>query len=142
MKHLKAYNIFESIEDGLDLLDTKEVFEPYINWNMIYDLKDLALEYLDTGFELVVRIRYNIPKDVKERNDEFGNVENVWTLCYTHQSDNFTFLYPSSNVYDLEPIDKNNIEYFITLVKDYYLHKEETNELVEEIKVRYPELKI
>ena len=50
MKYLKPYKIFES-ESYLD--------NESINWDLINDAKDLALDYLDGGLELEYKIDYN-----------------------------------------------------------------------------------
>jgi hypothetical protein len=133
MKYLKAYKIFES----LDKEDTKNVFEPYINWNMIYDLKDLALEYLDRGLTLIVRVRYN---DEVYHKEKYTNI--IYTICYKHESSASTFSTPSFNIYDLEPIDKSRVLYQISIVdKNSDRMEKETSEVIEILREMYPEIK-
>jgi len=137
MRYLKTYKIFESIEDGLDKEDTKNVFESYINWNMIHNLKDIALEYLDNGLTLIVRIRYN---DEAYHKEKYTNI--IYTICFKHECDVSTFSTPSFNIYNLEPIDKSRIQYHIFIVnKDVDTMKKETSEVIEILGDMYPEIK-
>ena len=139
MKYLKSYKLFESIEDGLSKEDVKNVFESYVNWNLIYDAKDLCLEYLDEGLRLVILIKYNIPEEDRQRNPNFYLVETFWSLELSHKEEVSSWHLPSDNVYELEPINQKSIEYFIYLRKDYDLQREQTLELIESILTRYPD---
>jgi hypothetical protein len=47
MKHLKSYKLFESNNQ------TENFFRDKINWDLINNLKDLSLEYLDDGGKLL-----------------------------------------------------------------------------------------
>lgn len=50
MKYIKLY------EDLTN--EIQDIFYPIINWDMIEDLKDMSLEYLDNGLELKILIGY------------------------------------------------------------------------------------
>jgi len=53
MKYLNSYKIFESDNP------TKDFFEDKINWDLISDLKDISLEYLDNGQEITYSAEVN-----------------------------------------------------------------------------------
>jgi hypothetical protein len=135
MKYLKTYRLFESIGDGLSKEDVKNVFESYINWDLISDTKHLSMEYLDDGLDLVIIIKYKLSED-------FNLVENVWSLDLSHEKEVSSWHLPSDNVYELEPIDSKSIEYFIYLRKDYDLQRNETVDIIESILSRYPNANI
>jgi hypothetical protein len=142
VKYLKYYKLFESIEDGLSKDDVKNVFESYVNWNLISDAKVLCLEYLDEGLDLVILIKYNISKEDRQKNPNFYLVENVWSLDLSHEKEVSSWHLPSDNIYELEPIDSKSIEYFIYLRKDYDLQRNETVDIIESILSRYPNANI
>lgn len=66
MKYLKY---FESNEEDL----VKEKYTPFINWDMIKDLKEISLDSLDDNFTLLVQIN--------NTNDHIA------TLEYNHKTD-------------------------------------------------------
>jgi len=142
MKYLKKYKLFESIEDGLSKDDVKNVFESYVNWNLISDAKELCLEYLDEGLDLVILIKYNIPKEDRQKNPNFYLVETFWSLDLSHKKQISSWHLPSDNIYELEPIDPKSIEYFIYLRKNYDLQRNETVDFIESLLNRYPDANI
>ena len=57
MKNIKSYKLFENIDELEDL------FKSSINYELIDDLKDLSLEYLDSGkileYHIIIYNRYS-----------------------------------------------------------------------------------
>lgn len=133
MKYIKNFN--ESISSE----DTKEVFEPYIDWNMIYDIKDMSLEYLDEGYDLEIFVFYK----------HFY----IYWLRYNHNED-YKYWYPTSSlyrlfssdvvsVYDLEPIDENKISYKISIAGGLFTRANmHYRDLMDRIKIAYPNISI
>ncbi len=62
MRYIKSYKLYESKQ-----LDVKSM----VNWNLINDLKDLALEYLDKGDTVE---EYNVFLNVIPGNEKSANI--------------------------------------------------------------------
>ena len=56
MRYLKLYEWYKSAVVDRSPKQVEELFSPYINWEMIQDVKDLSLEYLDKGITLELYI--------------------------------------------------------------------------------------
>lgn len=144
MKYLKKYKIFElQIGLGFEESDVQEVFEPYINWKLISDAKDMALDYLDTGMCLNLEITYN-----EYTSSKFSCLDRnymVYFMRYDHSEYKSNWMIGQFNnltegPYDLEPIDKSKIVY-----KFYFVGDEKSqadDELQSRLKEAYPDYNI
>ena len=127
MKYLKTYKLFESNKPtGLDIND---VFEPYINWNLIDDAKDMSLEYLDEDMVLFLDIIYDDKYEIYYMS--FSSYVNFsrWRRSYLTED----------SLYKLKPIDKSKLIYQFYLTNKYGLYDiSASKELVSRIKEAYP----
>lgn len=130
MKHLKSYKLFELQISGFDESDVKDVFESYINWNLIEDTKNMSLEYIDEGMSLGVEISYINHYVYYIRYDHTG-IYNEW------EPGSFNNL--TEGPYELEPIDRNKIIYQFYLEKNGMIEKESDKELELRVKEAYPD---
>lgn len=125
MKYLKTFEGIEPIKLIEDYLSKM------INWDMIKDIKDMALEYLDDGYELGIHIKNYTLDDVFHRM--------IYTIEYSHDR------------YDEDWVDLHglfyigdNIEYRIFLMIDkgwpskIKYDKDMSLELISRIKEAYP----
>ncbi len=140
MKHLKRFN--EDIEDPFSEEAVKEVFESYINWNMIHDAKDLALELLDKGFILNIEVDYD--EEIPIYTLKFSHSLNKGKFEY-FKLDN-TYRFPDG-VYSLEPVDVELITYNIYFTDGSFSGTEITDEInrleanfKSELQDRYPKM--
>jgi len=127
VKYLKTYKLFES--NGSTESELKDLFEPYINWDLIEDAKDMSLEYLDEGMRLFLEIAYDYKYYIYYMG--FSNYENFseWT----------TYFLTKDSLYKIKPIDKSKVRYLFRLNGSYNNFEEE---LVSRIKEAYPNEKI
>lgn len=104
MKYLKLFEAYELDANVKDL----------INWDMINDLKEMSLEYIDEGFDLTIDI-YAEGEKLKKQNPIYSN---TWTeetnfllyqIKYSHVMDELT----SAKNPKLIRID--NMKYFVCL---------------------------
>lgn len=59
MIFLKKYKLFEAMPKILIPSDTvKEICTPLINWNLIYDIEEASLDFLDKYYELHLHVEY------------------------------------------------------------------------------------
>ncbi len=131
MKYLKNYKLFEFQISRFDESDVNDVFEAYINWKLIEDAKDMALEYIDDGMSLGVEISY-INHYVYHIRYNHKETYSEWI------SDSFNNL--TEGPYELEPIDRNKIIYQFYLEKDDgMIDKESDKELELRVKEAYPD---
>lgn len=121
MKYLKS--IFEHNKDyeNNSAEAMKDVFESYIDWNMIQDVVDMASDYIDDNCILHILIDYYATKE------NFGSIINI--SSFEHDMNNRSNVYHNLNrrnqkhlnlidgIYELEPIDKNKITYQIYLTQ-------------------------
>ena len=134
MRYLKSYKIFESFEES----DVQEVFEPYINWELVRDVQEMALEYIDGGMILNLEITYGKYESVLK--PPFY----IYHMQYNHDGIKRTWKPESFNnltegPYELDPIDKIEMVYQFYLVNERGLYsKEEDKELESRIKEAYP----
>ena len=134
MRYLKSYKIFESFEES----DVQEVFEPYINWELVRDVQEMALEYIDGGMILNLEITYGKYESVLK--PPFY----IYHMTYNHDGVKGTWKPESFNnltegPYELDPIDKIEMVYQFYLVNERGLYsKEEDKELESRIKEAYP----
>lgn len=128
MKYLKTYKLFESI--GFTESDIKDVFEPYINWDLIRDAQDMSLEYLDEGMKFNLEITYDDKYYIYYMR--FSNDENFseWKIGMMNDL--------TEGLYELEPIDKSKLIYQFYLTKDGLYNKSADEELESRIKEAYP----
>lgn len=127
MKYLKTYKLFEST--GFTESDIKDVFESYINWDLIRDAQDMSLEYLDEGMKFNLEITYD---DYYIYYMRFSNDANLseWKIGMMNDL--------TEGPYELEPIDKSKLIYQFYLTKDGLYNKSANEELESRIKEAYP----
>ena len=111
MRYLKSYKIFESFEES----DVQDVFEPYINWELVRDVQEMSLEYIDGGMILNLEISYGKYESVLK--PPFY----IYHMKYNHDGIKRTWKPESFNTltegpYELEPIDKSEMVYQFYLV--------------------------
>jgi len=134
MRYLKSYKIFESFEES----DVQEVFEPYINWELVRDVQEMSLEYIDGGMILNLEISYGKYESVLK--PPFY----IYHMTYNHDGIKRTWKPESFNTltegpYELEPIGKSEMVYQFYLVNERGLYsKEEDKELESRIKEAHP----
>lgn len=124
MKYLKKYKLFERFEES----DTQNVFEPYVNWDMIETLKDMSLEYLDEGMTLTLEIIY-LDKSFYFMKYNHEKLNSSW---------NCTFDDLTEGPYELEPIKPNYITYKFYLIKIGKTTVKSGHELRSRMKEAYP----
>jgi len=110
MKHIKFFEAYE-VDDRIRYL---------INWKMIEDVKDMALEYIDNGLTLVIFIYY------KSR---------LYELVYNHDIDSFKKLASFWSHDELRYLIELHIGEYETVIN-------QTEELVDRVKEAYPNEKI
>ena len=135
MRYLKSYKIFESFEES----DVQEVFEPYINWELVRDVQEMALEYIDGGMILNLEITYGKYESVLK--PPFY----IYHMQYNHNSIKRTWKISgleslTEGPYELEPIDKSEMVYQFYLVDENtgLYCSDEDKELESRIKEAYP----
>ena len=53
MKYLNSYKLYEGV---LSKEEVEQIYTPIINWDLINDAKDMSLEYLDNGAQIVIGV--------------------------------------------------------------------------------------
>ena len=135
MRYLKSYKIFESFEES----DVQDVFEPYINWELVRDVQEMSLEYIDGGMILNLEITYGKYESVLK--PPFY----IYHMQYNHNSIKRTWKISgleslTEGPYELEPIDKSEMVYQFYLVDENtgLYCSDEDKELESRIKEAYP----
>lgn len=163
MKYLKTYNqINESDEFESNRDEIKSFFENKINWDLINDLKDLSLEFIDEGCRLyysaIVDGYYiitgsffskfdKIPSDISQLEMDvimrFQNLEKKDSYLWSDFKDE----YLERTIQSWN--DKHEIKYLISLThrkmryEDYTTNNiEGEDEILERIRYMYPNEKI
>lgn len=138
MKYLKIFNetleskVFELQISGFEESDIQDVFEPYINFELIKDAQDMSLDYIDDGMTLNLEITYDdIYYFYYMRYNHSGPVSS-WMVGFVN---NLT-----EGPYELEPIDKSKIVYlFYFNGSDRKIKQEANNELESRLREAYPD---
>jgi len=134
MKHIKlfeAYAVYKKIDH-------------FINWKMIEDVKDMALEYIDDGLTLYIGFHPIITYEEKGiYNNDF--IE-LYHLLYNHNMDKFEDG-DDSNLFYKYADGVKGMSYFINFVfcgdtNRYGLIYKLALELVNRVKEAYPNEKI
>lgn len=126
MKYIK---LFES-KDYMDEKEIEAIFKSHINWKMIEDIKDMALEYFDNRMVLYIDIsvRYN-------------------TLCslkYSHYDNYIKWYSVYHKEYFKDPSPNDDLRYKIVLDNSYKSVNFAVNngltrgELISRVKDAYP----
>ena len=140
------------LQESLKVNNKTDIHKEYsdlINWEMISDAKDMALEYIDTDLTLMISIR-GTNKDVYPGNNSFTICE----IYYNHEK-NVEYWYNQPQMHNrLNGIDVY-IHYELNLSKDInnlvntQLHFSDRNminelllELIDRVKRAYPNLHI
>lgn len=97
MKYIKLYKEINSY--NYSYIDTHCI----INWNMIYDVIDMALEYLDVGHNLIIKV---ISIDIRD-DKTLKEYPVLYYLDYSH-------------AYKSEQINKELFSYWSTKDKNYF----------------------
>ena len=145
MKHIKKFNGLEDyiidvertgVELGINEKYNKwkceEVFSPLINWDMIEDIKDMSLEYLDMGYTLYLSFIYLSKKNEYE----------LFNLSFNHAALNKRW-YDVNEIF-VKFLDTNKLFYRFNLKRSKfqnYYNELINNELEERILDAYPYMK-
>jgi len=149
MKKIKKYNEFlnETLSylDGISKNEMENLFKDRINWDLIEDLKDLSLEYIDKGatfkYDINCMCKYIYNKVFRYELDYISVIDGL----FNHQKDEYKYDYINVKI-DLKDIKTSKIVYKIALIIEYndqdlpgfeYLI-DETTELVDKINKIYP----
>ena len=134
LRYLKSYKLFESFEES----DVQDVFEPYINWELVRDVQEMALEYIDEGMILNLEISYGKYESVLKPPFYIYHMQyNHDGIIKNWKPESFNNL--TEGPYELESIDKSEMVYQFYLVDELGLYsKEEDKELESRIKEAYP----
>lgn len=112
MKHIKLFEAYIVNDKVKDL----------INWRMIDDIKDIALEYIDDGFKLCIGIYIIYNKNFYR-----------FYIRYDHSEDSIV----EDKTIDMrQDSTKDRIDYNVYLIKRGYVFN--MKELAERIKEAYP----
>ena len=120
MRYLKPYKIFES-ENYLD--------NESINWDLINNAKDLALDKLDEGLSLDYKVDYI----------RGGGLNPIIIGEYSHEKDKLDWKWKGNS--DLIE-DYISYSFFYNKVDNYVDYAEESEELIDTLKVMFPDAKI
>ena len=143
MKYLK---LFEGFINRLSKEDVRSIFEPIIDWDLIQDVKDMALEYLDDYLTLVISIKTPRFQSASESNIVLST--SVCDERYDHQIDHISWF---SILHNHTDVEKDDLIYIFQLTPDENLNKKSkyyggvhpsTEELVDRIKESYPNYNI
>jgi len=140
MKYIKLYEAYKLGDEKR----TEELFSSLIDWDMIENIKDMSLEYLDEGKILCIGIAYD--EDKKKRDPWLQyyyrspvNNDHIAYITFTHRNYNIKWI----KFYLEDKVTSDYISY------NFYLYKEpngpyirNTNELVKRIKLAYPDKNI
>ena len=139
MKYIKLYEAILSTDE------VKDKFTPYINWEMIEDIKDMSLEYLDNNLILDIEIFYDItPKDWSTVHEL-----TIYSMEYSHDIKSCSVDWHL--IYEVVgEVIRGNIVYKVFLFKKVYqwqpnntsVAKNETNELISRLEEAYPNINI
>ena len=143
MKHIKTYKLYE---DVLNSEEVSSLFKPMIDWDLISDVKDMSLEYLDNNMILVISIKTCI--STPSLVNGYG-YKSIYLERFSHQKDSSGWS-SITNIFDIkEVVGKNDLVYIFQLTTDnpkskYYasIIPDETKELVDRIKEYYPNYNI
>jgi hypothetical protein len=129
MKHLISFN--ESNENI-------ELISKYINWDLIERAKELSLELLDDGYIVNLEIKYKIWGNyftIYEIDWEHNEIDNAnpWNLSSIRavlnsntvlSKDHFYYVFNIFKMqfepYEVEDLDKQRMDEFISILKELY----------------------
>lgn len=136
MKYLK---LFEGYDGWYTEKECINLLKSNIDWNMIEDVKDMSLEYIDLGMTLNMNIRYS----------DYNNYVNVvYFLVFDHNVNKSDWL---NLKIKKNTFNKDNIMYGFYLFNKHELAAlpmcaivtyDATNSLVSRIKEAYPNARI
>ena len=110
-------------------IKSKEIFSKFINWDLINDAKELAIEFLDDGYTLSIKVGYQLNKY------SHNGVIDIYRLSYSHYNDyndwNLDVIYPNN-------LDMNKIVYEIFM----NIEKEDLNNICDTLNRLHPEYKV
>ena len=126
MKHLR---IFEDFEDE----DFEGFYTTFINWDLIADVKDMALEYIDNNMLLRITV---CDKNIF-----------IYINTFTHTTDTKKWNPLNTTIECIDDLGSVDISYVIYLRNwvsddDRSINEESSNELISRLQEAYPEEKI
>ena len=127
MKYLKGYcEVNESSYGPIGLEETKEIYSQFINWEMIEEAKDMALDYIDKGATLTLAV---CAKDTI-----------IYQLLFNHDNNEFEWF---NHIYfDVDGHyegGEEDLKYYFDLTSLNNGFMEDTWELKTRIKRAYPD---
>lgn len=132
MKYLRS--IYESID-----YPSKSALSQHIKWEMINDAKDMALDFLDEGYTLLIEAIYST---VSLRTSK-TNCHYVYRLIFNHKKDRE--YWTKQDWYVTKKISENNLNYRIRIVKlsscSYTIDPVKTFKFLTRLRSAYPTIK-
>lgn len=130
MKRLNSFKKFEAVY--LKMHNSEDCFKDRINFKMIDDIKDMALEYLDMGFGLHI--------DVFFRSSSL-NIVPICYVSFSHDKSEFKYEEITCLEDNLKFVDINYRILLLPLSKpwEHYPGSKHMRELIEELKSRISE---
>jgi hypothetical protein len=126
MKYLKSYNLFENAHD---------LFRNEINYDLIQDLKDVALDYIDDGYKLIYYVSIYDRKSNKYVHLFTGEFSHDIDGIHSNDSDIFFNIKVTNYLKNL----KSSFKYEIVLKSDKYMYPNIVEErFIEQIAKMYP----
>jgi len=137
MKYLKFFEALPKI-----LIPKEEIEKfctPLVNWDLIYDIKDISLDFLDNGYELYLSVDYYYKY----------YLSSLFCIQFNHQI-NITKWHDLTNIiksedFTLDYYKNVNFSYRFALTKKWNYSKnkggyytKESNQILDIIKEMYP----
>lgn len=79
MEYLREYRDFYLSKE-----DVEKIYTPFINWNLIFDIQDMALEYIDDNFHLTVCVYINDVIELYKLNFKHGHKDTNWFKLHSN----------------------------------------------------------
>lgn len=124
MKHIKLYESFNNFDE-----DVKNL----INWNLVEDIKDMSLDYIDNGLTLSIYIRALFNKHRQHW---------LYRIIFNHEKCFSQNVWEDNKFIEIEGYSNLRIEYGITLFLEetgQCIYDGQEKELVDRVKEAYPE---
>lgn len=127
---MKYLRLFE------DLIN-KDIIMNNIDWDMIQDIKDISLEYLDNGMQLLIYVEYYLMSKYGEYS-----TETMYVISFSHDKNLTDEEYRGDDCgIEIKDFNLQKIKYNVNLHKESgILDVKATNELRNRIRLAYPNI--
>ena len=124
MKYLKSINEVGSYIGHMTSSEkVKDIFTPFINWDLIEDVKDMSLEYIDLDMTLNLSVK---------QNDVW-----IYAVLFNHNMNDVTWF--NVNMYNITPIQSGgDLKYQLELCTNLFDTKVYDLELINRASEAYP----